>query len=124
MMTSRVSETTARALPPLIMAAQAAIHLAEVQDMLRRLSAYGLGICMPHMHDELTGNFAPLSPGVMQVESGLKVSFESAGDVATRAETYVPVGWAWRDGVPMAVAACEMAGGADTGRLNEIKHKM
>jgi hypothetical protein len=45
-------------------------------------------------HDELTGNFAPLRTGVMQVESGLKVSFEPAGDVAERAESFVPVGWA------------------------------
>jgi hypothetical protein len=124
MMTSRVSEATARGLQPRIRAAQAAMHLAEVQDMLHRLSEYGLGICMPHMHDELTGNFAPLSSGIMQVESGLKVSFESAGDVATRAETYMPVGWAWRDGAAVAVAACEMVGGADTGGPDEIKHKM
>jgi hypothetical protein len=124
MMTSRVSETTARGLPPRIRAAQAAIHLAEVQDMLSRLSKFGLGICMPHMHDELTGNFAPLSSGMMQVESGLKVSFESAGNVAMRAETFMPVGWAWSEGGPVAVAACEMVGGANTGGPNEIKHKM
>ena len=28
------------------------IQEPEVQEMLRRLSAYGLGIFMPHMHTE------------------------------------------------------------------------
>jgi hypothetical protein len=98
MMSSHLSEATARGLPPRIRAAQAAIPFPEVQDMLRRQSEYDLGICMPHMQDELTGNFAPLRTGVMQVESGLKVSFEPADDVAERAESCVPMGWAWRDG--------------------------
>ena len=122
MMTSHVSEATARGLPPRIRAAQAAIHTPEVQDMLRRLSEYDLGICMPHMHDELTGDFAPLPTGLMQVESGLKVSFEPASDVAERAEPFMPVGWAWRNGESMPVAACEMV--ANTNDPNEIKHKM
>ena len=92
--------------------------------MLRRLAQYDLGVCMPHIHDELTGDFAPLPPGFMQVESGLKVSFESSGDVATRAETFVPVGWAWRDGASVPVAACVMVSGADTGGPDDVKHKM
>ena len=124
MITSHVSEATARGLPPRIRAAQAAIHFPEVQHMLRRLSEYDLGICMPHMHDELTGDFAPLPTGFVQVESGLKVSFESSGDLATQAETFMPVGWAWRDGESVPVAACEMVSADDTNDLNGIKHKM
>lgn len=123
-MTSRVSEATARGLPPRIRAAQAAIHFAEVQDMLRRLSEHDLGICMPHMHNELTGNFAPLPHGFIQFESSLKVSFESVGDVASRVETFVPVGWAWRDGGSVPVAACEMVSAFDTGGPDDVKHKM
>ena len=124
MITSHVSEATARGLPPRIRAAQAAIHVPEVQDMLRRLSEYGLGISMPHMHDELTGNFAPLPTGLIQVESGLKVSFEPAGDVAERAESFMPVGWAWRDGGSAPVAACEMVSAAGRVAPDDVKHKM
>ena len=123
-MTSYVSEATARGLPPRIRAAQAAIHFPEVQDMLRRLSEYDLGICMPHMHDELTGDFAPLPTGVVQVESGLTVSFEPAGDVAERAEPFMAVGWAWRDGESVPVAACEMVRAANTDDPDDVKHKM
>lgn len=124
MFTSHVSASAARSLPPRIRAAQAAIHCPEVQDMLRRLSEYDLGICMPHMHDELTGNFAPLRPGYVQVESGLKVSFELAGDVAERAEPFMPVGWAWLEGKSMPVAACVMVSAADSDGPDDVKHKM
>jgi len=125
LMSSHLSEATARGLPPRIRAAQAVIHFPEVQDMLRRQSEYDLGICMPHRHDELAGNFAPLRTGVMQVESGLKVSFEPAADVAERAESCVRVGWAWRDGETVPVAACEMVSAADTGGPDDdVKHKM
>ena len=92
--------------------------------MLRRLSEYDLGICMPHMHDELTDDFAPLPTGVVQVESGLKVSFEPAGDVAERAEPFMAVGWAWRDGESVPVAACEMVRAANTDDPDDVKHKM
>ena len=124
MMTPHLSEATARGLPPRIRAAQAAIHFPEVQDMLRRLSEYDLGICMPHMHDELTGNFAPLPTGFIQVESGLKVSFEPAGEVAERAEPFMPVGWAWQDGKSVTVAACEMVSAAESDGPDDVKHKM
>ena len=45
-------------LPPTLRTAQAAIQWPKVQDMLRRLSAYRLGIFMPHQHDEVTGELA------------------------------------------------------------------
>jgi hypothetical protein len=59
---ANVSQGSARGLPPALRTAQAAIHLPEVQEMLRRLSEYKLGIFMPHMHDRQTGEFQPL-PG-------------------------------------------------------------
>ena len=124
MMTSHLSAATARRLPPRMRAAQAAIHFPEVQDMLRRLSEYDLGICMLHMHDELTGDIAPLPTGLMQVESGLKVSFEPAGDLMMRAEPFIPVGWTWHNGEPVPVAACEMVSAAETNDPDDVKHKM
>ncbi len=124
MTTPHFSEAIARGMPPRIRAAQAAIYLPEVQDMLRRLSEHDLGICMPHMHDEMTGDFAPLPSGFMQVESGLKVSFEPAGDLVVRAEPFIPVGWAWRNGESVPVAACEMVSAANTNDPDDVKHKM
>ena len=50
---SRTSTSTRKyGLPPTLKIARAAMQLPEVQDMLRRLSAFQLGIFMPHQHDE------------------------------------------------------------------------
>jgi len=88
--------------------AQAAIDLPEVQDLLRRLSEYNLGIFMPHMHDERTGEFQPLPDDVIQVESGLEVSFHRANDIAHQHGRFLPVPWLWRAGASTPAAACEM----------------
>ena len=83
-------------LPEALVLAQKSIHLPEVQDMLKRLSAYNLGICMPHMHNDDTGGFEVLPDDVVQVEDAMEVSFhprEGAGH-----EYYLPVGWTWREG--------------------------
>ena len=112
-------------LPQALKTAQEAIGLPEVQEMLRRLSEYKLGIFMPHMHDELTGQFQPLPDEAVQVESGLEVSFHPAGEIADRIDCFLPVGWSWRAGGPAPVAVCEMvreAGRGDSGRVG--KHKM
>lgn len=128
MTVASVSGASAYALPPALRTAQAAIQLPEVQQMLRRLSAYRLGIFMPHMHDEATGEFQPLPDEVMQVESGLAVSFQARDEVATQAAQFLPVGWVWRAGASTVASACEMV--IDEG-LDEpgegkrpIKHKM
>ena len=99
--------------------------MPEVQEMLRRLSEYELGIFMPHMHDTQTGDFQGLADDIVQVESGFAVSFRSAEEIATQGGRFLPVGWVWRDGAPAPVAVCEMdeqdkPGG--TGRY--VKHKM
>ena len=54
--------------------------------MLRRLSEYGLGVFMPHMHDAQTGAFHPLLNELTQVESGLEVSFRPMLKVANQAD--------------------------------------
>lgn len=78
-----------------LVAAQRAIELPEVQEMIRRLAAYGLGVCLPHMHDA-AGNMLPLPEGVLQVEDDLHVSFVPAEQVKDTPDTaYVPVGWGW-----------------------------
>lgn len=92
--------------------------------MLQRLSAYGLGVFMPHMHDPITGRFQPLGDELMQVESGLEVSFQPLDKVANHAGRYLPVGWCWRAGEASPVAACEMASPTDDDALGDVQHKM
>ena len=125
MTVANVSQESARGLPQALRTAQAAIHLPEVQEMLCRLSEYKLGIFMPHMHDELTGEFQPLPDNVTQVESSLKVSFQPTEEIANQTERFLPVGWYWHAGTSTPVTACEMVreeGPGDTER--HVKHKM
>ena len=84
MPTANTSQERACGLPQALRTAQEAIHLPEVQEMLRRLSEYKLGIFMPHMHDEHTGEFQPLPDDVMQVESGVEVSFQPTDEIANQ----------------------------------------
>ena len=125
MTVANVSQGNAYGLPQALRTAQQAIHLPEVQEMLRRLSEYKLGIFMPHMHDEHTGEFQPLPDDVMQVESGLEVSFQSTEGIANRPDRFLPVGWLWRAGASTPSAVCEMVweeGQGDTECSG--KHKM
>jgi hypothetical protein len=122
---ANVSRGNTRGLPPELRTAQDAIHFPEVQQMLRRLSEYQLGIFMPHMHDEATGQFQPLPDQLMQVESGLEVSFHASEEIANQTDRFLPVGWFWRDGEATAVAACEMVEGETPGeKVGFVKHKM
>ena len=108
MTVSNVSQVTGAGLPKALRTAQEAIHLPEVQEMLRRLSEHKLGIFMPHMHGEQTGELQPLPDGVMQVESGVTVSFQSTEGLAGQTDRLLPVGWCWRGGASQTVAACQM----------------
>ena len=125
MTVASVSRSSANGLPPALRTGQAAIHLPEVQAMMRSLSAYELGIFMPHQHDERTGEFQSLPDQVVQVESGLEVSFQPLAKIATQADRFLPVAWLWRGGAPTVAAACEMASqeGPDASE-RPIKHKM
>jgi hypothetical protein len=95
-------------LPQELRIAQEAIHLPEVQAMLQKLSAYNLGICMPHVHDDRTGEFLPRPQDIIQVETDLEVSFQPAHVVLDHPETHLPVGWMWQDeqAQPMWAMAC------------------
>src|SRR5579871_4345039 len=99
MSTVSESEKRFRNLPEELKLAQESINLPEVQEMLRKLADYNLGIYMPHMHNEGTGAFQPLTSGITQVEDGLKVSFKPEGECVDSAErSYLPVGWYWKAG--------------------------
>ena len=91
-------------LPPELQKAQAAIDLPEVQEMIRRLSEYNLGVYMPHLHVNENGGFAVLPKNVVQVESDLQVSFVSTEEAAKVVS--VPVAWLWDDSGPVPAARC------------------
>jgi len=122
---ANVSQGSVHGLPQALRTAQEAIHLPEVQEMLRKLSEYKLGIFMPHMHDEQTGEFQSLPDKVTQVESGLEVSFQPTEEIANQTERFLPVGWFWRAGASRPVAACEMVWEGEPGDTERsVKHKM
>ena len=80
---------------------------------------------MPHMHDEKTGEFKVLPDDVMQVESGLTVTFKRIEEMASQANRFLPVGWVWRDGAASPASACEMVWDEEQGETKrEVKHKM
>lgn len=120
-----VSKLGAANFPKALLSAQQAMNLPEVQEMLARLSEYNLGIFMPHGHDEQTGDFQTLPVDVVQVESGLEVSFQTTEQLASRAERFLPVAWRWHAGALAVAAACEMAreGDGDDSE-GKVQHKM
>lgn len=125
MNTATVSQGNALSLPPELKVAQDAIHFPEVQEMLRKLSAYGLGVFMPHRHDEQTGEFQPLSDQLVQVESGLEVSFRPVEQIVNQTDSFLPVGWMWRAGSATPSAMCEMVRDQRPGNADPaVKHKM
>ena len=108
MTVANVSQINTYDLPQEFRVSQDAMHLPEVQEMLERLSKYKLGIFMPHMHDEKTGGLQLLSDDIMQVESGLQVSFKLTEEIANQLDQFLPVAWLWRAGATSVSAACEM----------------
>ncbi len=78
--------------PTQIQRAKNSIELPEVQKILGILDKYGLGIILPHMHDE-DGFMIPLPKGVIGFEDSLQVAFRSADDPEVLAGE--AVGWRW-----------------------------
>lgn len=76
--------------------AERSIQSAEVQELMQRLAAYGLGVFAPHMHTS-DNDLVPLPRGVIQFEADLRVSFPSEDD--PQVEGALPVGWVWDEGV-------------------------
>ena len=125
MTVANVSLASGASLPQALRNAQEAIHLPEVQQMLRRLADYKLGIFMPHMHDEKTGEFKSLPDEVTQVEAGLEVSFQASKDIVNQPDRFLPVGWFWRAGAATPSAVCEMVREEKPGDTKRyVKHKM
>ncbi|UVO53567.1 hypothetical protein [Sphingomonas sp. SUN039] len=122
-----VTDRAVADLPPALKTALASVQLPEVQSMLKKLADYNLGICMPHMHCEQTGAFQVLPDGILQVEAGLEVTFETRESLRERLDTMVPVAWAWRDGLSamsMCYSYCERETEDDgSPGMHKIKHR-
>jgi len=99
-------EELVEALPEPLRKAQQAIHLPEVQEMIRKLSVHGLCVHMPHMHDS-EGHFQPLPEDIVSFEQGLKVSFKNVSDPSTAKA--LPVSWRWDEKL-QAAAYCNKCG--------------
>jgi hypothetical protein len=93
-------------LHPMIEKAQDAVHSPEVIDMIRRLGDYGLGVFMPHLHNE--DGFAPLPPNIVQLESDLKVEFIDR--LSPKVQGASPVGWVWDGEKSVVTTACMCTG--------------
>jgi hypothetical protein len=103
-----ITEKQAANLPGELRTAQEAIQLPDVQEMMRKLSAYNLGVFMPHMHDD-SGRFQPSSEKFVQVEKGMRVSFAPTEEIEKEEEErYLPVGWVWNENLPTPKAMCKM----------------
>ena len=120
-----ISRGSANGLPQALITAQQAIHLPEVQEMLRKLSEFKLGIFMPHRHDEQTGKFQELPDEVVQVESGLEVSFQPKEKIVNQIDQFLAVAWIWGADAPTPSAVCEMVWDDKLGDTQRFgKHKM
>ena len=108
-------------LPEELRNALSSVHLPEVQEMIRKLRKYNMGVVALHGHDDETGHFTAWPEGKMQVESDLKVTFEDTADVQARMEEFVPVGWVWEDNGTTAMSVCNTVcrkRGSDTQHYN------
>jgi hypothetical protein len=103
-----ITEKAAATLPKELRTAQEAIQLPEVQEMMRKLAVYNLGVFMPHMHDT-SGRFQPSSEKFVQVEKGMRVSFAPTEEIVNDEDHYLPVGWVWNADLPTPMAMCKMA---------------
>lgn len=69
--------------------------IPEVQDALKILSKYGMGMVFAHSHNA-QGEFTELPKGVAAYEEDLKVTFHDVSTLGLK-EGFIPVGWRWND---------------------------
>lgn len=80
------------------------INNDHVQDMIKHLSSYGLGVCIPHMHTN-SGEIISLPSGVVQKESSLQISFTD-DSLVNSFDT--PVAWRWNNNGIEVIAYCKL----------------
>lgn len=104
-MSTTIASSAARLkISPEIRDALAAINTSEVQDIIKRLAKFNLGVCVPHMH-LADIDFAPLPDDAIQVEEDCQVRWVSRSDVEAMPDS-VAVAWRWLDDGVRAAAKC------------------
>ena len=102
METKNVNNTVLNVLPLKLRKAQLAIEFPEVQEIIKNLAKYNLGVYMPHLQNSENGNFEVLPDEQVQLENDLQISFVSREDSIKM--NALPVGWIWKnDGLTNAV---------------------
>ena len=87
----KVPDKTLTRLPNELQVAQNAIETQEVQDIIKALAKYNLGVCMPHLHNARVG-FDVLPNDIISVEENLITSFVSRSEA--EADTHrLPTAW-------------------------------
>lgn len=90
--------------------AQEALGTEEIREIAKALAKYNLGICIPHMHAERTGDLVSLPSGIISCERNLKVSFEDT--VVTEGQSMAPIAWRWNGvGLEICASCCTGDGG-------------
>ena len=104
MSTRTASAVANMTISPEIESAFDAIKTKEVQDIIKQLAKFNLGVCVPHMHSS-TFDFAALPEDVVQVEEDCKVSWVPRGALETSPGA-ISVAWRWHDDGIHAAAKC------------------
>ena len=100
----RAKSASAGSIHPDIQRGLDAINLPEVQELVRRVSGYGLAVALPHAHGE-KGNFLPLPKDQVAYEANLHMSFLQNDN--PKLKSAIPVMWRWNDGAK-AVGQCAL----------------
>lgn len=88
---------------PTVRRSMEAIELPDVQEMIRRLGEYGLGVCVPHRHTA-TMDFDDLPDDLVQVEENCQVSWVPRDQLKSMRQM-TPVAWKWQSGAADGVVA-------------------
>jgi len=98
-----VSDERLDVLPGSMQKAQRAVANPEVQDIIKKLAEYNLGVCMPHMHIT-EGKFVKLPTGTISLEKESEFIPESEADSSNT----LPVAWRWKDGSVIVAGSCHV----------------
>lgn len=80
------------------------INLPEVQEVMKVLARYNLGVCIPHMHSTDT-DFAALPGDTVQIEENCRVRWVKRSQLENMKGS-VPVAWRWLEDGSQSAAEC------------------
>ncbi len=89
---------------PEIREALVAVHRPEVRELIKELSKYHLGVCVPHMHRPDI-DFDALPDDTVQVEENCVVRWVQRSELDLQ-RNHVPVAWRWVENGPLSDVEC------------------